>query len=58
MPISLNQQKRVLISESNSANLSISILSISDFQLAKSSFLANCYVSTPAVIFNHILLHN
>ena len=36
------------LSVSNSDNLSISNLWSSDFKLAKSSFLANCDVSTPA----------
>ena len=36
---------------SNSADLSISNLSRADFKLAKSSFLASFYVSTPAASF-------
>ena len=40
------------------SNLSISKLSISDFKLAKSSFLANCDVSAPGAIFRLVLLHN
>ena len=39
-------------------NLSISKLSTLDFKLAKSTFLANFDVSTPAAFFNRILLHN
>ena len=54
----LNQQEQVLIYLlyfSNCLNylvhLSISNLSTSDFKLAKSTFLANFYESTPAAFF-------
>ena len=42
------------LSASNSVYLSISNSSTSDFKLAKSTFLANCDVSTAV----RILLHN
>ena len=39
-------------------NLSISGLCTSDLKLAKSTFLANCDVTTPLQVLNPFLLHN
>ena len=40
------------------SNLPISNLSISDFKIAKSTFIVNFHVSTPVASFNPAFLHN
>ena len=40
------------------SNLSMSNLSTSDFEFAKSVFLAKSDVSTPAAFFESVFLHN